>query len=181
MQYKAIPILLKHASLFRRPKWKTDPNWKDDKAAVEEWYDDAGWRNNYASNDSSRMQPEEFYALLNKYGIDYDDADDDEISMLRRKHIKQILDLLKKKQKSGVGPEAYKYWMHKSPVHAAYEIEQALQGYRDNDLGNNIPPAIFDTDAPYEDLMKLRDKQYAREDKLIEDYWKAKGQVPPVY
>ena len=172
MQYKAIPILLKHASLFRRPKWKTDPNWKEDKDTFEDWYNKVGWMNHdkpvrgYPEELPNRMPAEEFYSLLNKYKTDYDPAEDD-ISALRRKHIKQILALLKKKQRFGVGPEAYKYWMNREPFKALDDIDYIMDGYEHDDLGNMPIPVIFGEDAPYADLLKLRQRQGEAEDRAL--------------
>lgn len=173
MQYKAIPILLKHAGWFsRKPKslpelkskpiWETDPTWKDDPDRVRDWYNGReGLYNQYVSSDPdddkkyNRMDPEMFYSLLNKYKIDYGkDIDKHDFLVEDRKSIKKVLDLLKKKQKGGIGPEAYKFWMNRDPGLAYDDIYNYLYDH-DWPFDLHDRPTILKDDSLQDELKKI--------------------------
>lgn len=165
MNPKTLNVLLKHAGWFsRKPKWETDPNWKDDPEIVRDWYDKVGYKNMYSSNDywprgkdAPMMDPEEFYALLNRHKFGYlENPDENQKRQLR--DIKEVLDLLKKKQKGGVGPEAYKFFTHHDPFWTDADIDDYV--YSD---GTYLKLNIFGDDAPMEDLQKLLQRQYDRD------------------
>ena len=159
MNPKTLNILLKHAGWFsRKPKWETDPNWKDDPTTVGKWIGEGGWQNDYTWQSGGpegglRMDPEDFYALLNRYKVGYSDPEDEE-GKRKRDNIKQILELLKKKQKSGIGPETYTYWMNREPDWAENEIHEYMSG-----TGVTPRPNIFNDDMPYDAILKLLKKQ----------------------
>lgn len=166
MNSRTLNILLKHAGWFsRKPKWETDPNWKDDPGVVRDWYYAGGDMNMYASNDyypdnnGKRMDPEEFYALLNKHKFDYlDNPNEDQKRSLE--DIKEVLDWLKKKQRGGVGPEAYKFYTHRDP----FWTEADIDDYAFSD-GDSLKLNIFGDDVPFEGLQKLLQKQYDKRDR----------------
>lgn len=76
MNPKTLQVLVKHAGLFsKKPKWVTDPNWKDDEAAVNDWYDALTYGDSdydpYANKLFYEMGDEDYYDLAKKYNLNY--------------------------------------------------------------------------------------------------------------
>lgn len=172
MNPKTLNILLKHAGWFsRKPKveppqmkpiWETDPTWEDDRDRVNDWYNGDGLWNAYApefdDNDRhrlNRMDSEKYYGLLNKHKLGYvDDLDNYANAKEDRKIIKKVLELIKKKQAGGIGPEAYKYWLNRIPQDGVDELYNYLY---DPDWIWDVHdrPVILKDDSLKEDLKKI--------------------------
>lgn len=97
-----------------RPIWEKNPDWESDAITSRDWYDKVGKQNYYApdkdESDKNRMSQEDFYAFLNRHGIDQF-VEGGEWGSTKRKQQKALVDLIRDSQPEGMGPEAYKYWI----------------------------------------------------------------------
>ena len=57
--------------------------------------------------------------------------------------------------------------MNREPFKALDDIDYIMDGYEHDDLGNMPIPVIFGEDAPYADLLKLRQRQGEAEDRAL--------------